>query len=215
MFTGIIEEMGIVEKVVKGKLMHLVLQTQSTIKETKMGDSINVNGVCLTVVTMDKQSLSIDVMRETQERTNLNLLKVGDGVNLERALSVSSRLGGHIVTGHIDGVGFVRKKIKQKDEFWLEINAETQVRRYIVPQCSIAVDGVSLTVTTVNKECFNVALIPHTLKTTNLGFKEEKSKLNLEVDLFAKYVFRYLETKTPDKTGISKNHLKNLGFIDK
>lgn len=214
MFTGIIEEMGIVEKIVKGKLMHLVIRAQNILKDSKIGDSINVNGACLTAVNIDKKSIAFDVMGETQERTNLNFLKIGDGVNLERALNVNSRFGGHIVSGHVDSIGIVRSKIKQKEEFWLELMADEKIVRYLIPKGSIAIDGVSLTIVNVQKDYFSVSLIPHTIKTTNLGFKEEKDKVNLEVDMLAKYVFRYFEEKKKDSSGLSYDYLKKTGLID-
>ncbi len=212
MFTGIVEEMGIIQKVVKGKLMHIIIRAQTVLKETNIGDSINVNGVCLTVVNLDKKSIAFDVMRETQEHANFNSLKIGDGVNLERALNVNSRLGGHIVSGHIDGVGIVRKKVKQREDFWLQISADKEIMSFLVPKGSIAIDGVSLTIFDVYRDYFSVALIPHTLKTTNLDFKETKTRVNLEVDMFAKYIFRYLEGQGKEASKLSEGRLRSLGF---
>ncbi len=214
MFTGIVEEMGIVEKIVKGKLMHLVLRAETVLRDTKIGDSINANGVCLTVVNLDKKRIAFDVMKETQETANLKFLKVGEGVNLERAMSANSRFGGHIVSGHIDGVGVVRKKIKGADEFWLQIEADKTLIAYLVNKGSIAIDGVSLTVVDVRKNSFGAALIPHTLKNTTLGFKEVKNKVNLEIDMLSKYVFRYFEKQKDNSPKLSKDYLKKMGYID-
>ncbi len=214
MFTGLVEELGVVEKVVKGKLLHLDVRAQNVLTETVLGDSISVNGVCLTVTNLDKKCLSFDIMRQTQEKTSLNLLKVADVVNLERALSFNSRLGGHIVTGHIDGMGIIHKKIRQKEEFSLEINADNPIMRFLVSKGSIAVDGVSLTIVDVQPNYFTVSLIPHTIKTTNLAFRREKDPVNLEIDMLAKYVFRYLEDAKTGGVKINETHLKNMGYVD-
>ena len=153
-------------------------------------------------------------MKETQEKANLKLLKVGEGVNLERAMSAGSRFGGHIVSGHIDGVGILRKKIKGTDEFWLQIEADKSLIGYLVNKGSIAIDGVSLTIVDVKKNNFSVALIPHTLKSTTLGFKEENNKVNLEIDILSKYVFRCLENQKGGQK-ITKGYLKKMGYIEK
>ena len=214
MFTGIVEEIGIVEKIVRGRLMHLVIRAEKVLTETKIGNSINVNGVCLTVVNLDKKRIAFDVMKETQEKANFKILKVGEGVNLERAMNANSRFGGHIVSGHIDGVGIVRKKIKGTEEFWLQIEADKNLTAFLVDKGSIAIDGVSLSVVEVKKNYFAVALIPHTLKNTTLGFKEVKNKVNLEIDMFSKYVFRYFEKQKENRSKLSKSYLKKMGFID-
>jgi len=214
MFTGIVEEMGIVEKVVKGKLMHLVVRAGTVLKDTKIGDSINVNGVCLSVVNLDKKRVAFDVIEESQEKANFQSLRPGAGVNLERAMSAGSRFGGHIVSGHIDGVGIIKKKIKQNDESWLEVETDKNLISFLVVKGSIAVDGVSLTVVDVKKNYFTAALIPHTLRNTTLGFKQVKDKVNLEVDILAKYVFRYFEKQQVKEGKFSKEFLKKNGFID-
>ncbi len=214
MFTGIVEEMGIVEKIVRGKLMHLVIRAEIVLGETKIGDSINVNGVCLTVVSLDKKRIAFDVMKETQQKTNLKLLKAGECVNLERAMKANSRFGGHIVSGHTDGIGIVRKKIRGSDEFWLQIEADENLIFFLVNKGSIAVDGVSLTIAEVKESSFSVALIPHTLKCTTLGFKEENNKVNLEVDMLSKYVFRYFEKQKDSSGKLSRGYLKKMGYIE-
>ncbi|MFH2138882.1 MAG: riboflavin synthase [Candidatus Omnitrophota bacterium] len=215
MFTGIIEKIGIVEKIVKGKLMHLVIRADKVLRETIPGDSICVNGVCLTVTNLDNGRIGFDVMGESQEKATFKYLKVGDGVNLERALRADSRLGGHIVSGHIDGMGSVRKKLKQGETVIFQINAEDNVIAYLVPKGSITVDGVSLTVIDVYKDYFSVGIIPHTLKSTILRLKEPKEKVNLEVDILAKYVFRFFETRKENKpSSLTKGNLNSLGFVD-
>lgn len=212
MFTGIVEELGIVDKITTGKIMRLVVRAQTVLGETKIGDSIDVNGVCLTVVTIDRKHLAFDVMPETQSKANIGDLKIGDSVNLERALTAGSRLGGHIVSGHIDGKGIVRKKTKQAEDFRLEIEAEKPLLAFLVPKGSITVDGVSLTVINVKNNCFDVGIIPHTLKSTTLGFKEPGSRVNLEIDMLAKYVFRYLEQQGKGGATLTAGYLKSLGF---
>jgi len=213
MFTGIVEEIGTVERIVSGRLMHLVVRAEKVLSETKLGDSINVNGVCLTVVNIDKKHVGFDVMKETQEKSNFKILKAGVGINLERAMSANSRFGGHIVSGHVDGVGILRKKIKGADEFELQIEAEKDLIAFLVDKGSIAIDGVSLTIVEVKKNYFTVALIPHTLKSTTLGFKEETNKVNLEIDMLSKYVFRYFEKQKSGSPELSKDYLKKMGYM--
>ncbi len=212
MFTGIVEEIGIVEKVVKGKLMHIIVRAAEVLKGTKIGDSINVNGVCLTAVSLEKNTIAFDVMKETQDLTNLNFLIPGDGVNLERAISSDSRFGGHIVSGHVDGIGLVLQRINKSDEFWLQIEAGNEIIAFLVPKAAIAIDGVSLTIVEVHKKYFSVSLIPHTLRSTTLSYKEPKNPVNLEVDMLAKYVFRYFDLKKDDKIKLSPKYLEELGF---
>jgi len=214
MFTGIVEEIGTVERIVSGRLMHLVVRADKVLSETKLGDSINVNGVCLTVVNIDKKHVGFDVMKETQEKSNFKTLKSGGGVNLERAMSANSRFGGHIVSGHVDGVGILRKKIKGADESELQIEAEKDLIAFLVDKGSIAIDGVSLTIVEVKKNYFTVALIPHTLKSTTLGFKEEANKVNLEIDMLSKYVFRYFEKQKSGSPELSKGYLKKMGYLE-
>ena len=214
MFTGIVEEIGIVEKIVKDRLMHLVCRAETVLTGTKMGDSISVNGVCLTVVNLEKGNVAFDVMKESQEKATFKFLKAGDRVNLERALKADSRLGGHMVSGHIDGIGTVKKKSKSAETVILQIEAPKTVLQYLVPKGSIAIDGVSLTVIDVKKDFFSVGLIPHTLKTTNLRFKESKTMVNLEVDVLGKYVFRFFESQQSEKSGVTEQNLQDLGFTD-
>lgn len=213
MFTGIVEEIGIVEKIVRGRLMHLVLRAEKVSRETKLGDSINVNGVCLTVVDLDKKRVAFDIMKETQEKAHFKMFKAGEGVNLERAMSLNSRFGGHVVSGHIDGAGVLRKKIKRTDEFRLEIETDKDLMAFLVDKGSIAIDGVSLTIVEVKRNYFTVSLIPHTLKSTTLGVKKETNKVNLEVDMLAKYVFRYFEKQKDRSPELSKDYLKKMGYL--
>ncbi|MBI4845390.1 MAG: riboflavin synthase [Candidatus Omnitrophica bacterium] len=215
MFTGIIEEIGIVEKIVNGKLMHIIVRAELVLDNTKIGDSISVNGACLTVVDLDKRFIGFDIIKETQEKSNLSTLKTGERVNLERAMSVNTRFGGHIVSGHIDDTGIIEKKTKYAQECLLQIQASKCLLSFLVPKGSIAIDGVSLTVVEVKEKSFTVFMIPHTLNRTTLGFKKSKDKVNLETDILSKYVFLYFEQKQKTGSGsFSKEYLKKAGYID-
>jgi riboflavin synthase len=198
MFTGIVEEMGTVaanEPAPEGA--RLVFQAQVVIGETAIGDSISVNGCCLTVVDTGRGWWAADAVQETLARTNLGSLQPGDRVNLERSVSVGSRLGGHLVQGHVDGVGHVTRAAPD-----LEVGAPESVLRYLVEKGSITVDGVSLTVVAVGGSAFTVAVIPHTRAVTTLGLKQADDPVNLEVDVIAKYAERLLQggTETPYST---------------
>ncbi|MFH1061724.1 MAG: riboflavin synthase [Candidatus Omnitrophota bacterium] len=212
MFTGIVEEMGIVEKIMHGNLMQLVLRAQKVLEQTKIGDSINVNGACLTVISLANQRVTFEIMKETQEKANFKTLKTGDKVNLERAMSANSRFDGHLVSGHIDGPGQIKTKTAKSGGFILEIEADKNLITYLVPKGSICIDGVSLTIVAVHPGYFSVGFIPHTLKNTTLGTKEPQDKVNLEVDVLAKYVFRYLDNQGKSGSQISENYLRKLGF---
>ncbi len=214
MFTGIVEEIGIVEKITQGNLMSLIVRAQKVLEQTKIGDSINVNGVCLTVVSFSKNCLTFEIMKETQEKANFKILKSGDKVNLERAMLANSRFDGHIVSGHIDGTGKIKSKTAKSGAFIIEIEAVKSLITYLVPKGSICIDGISLTIIDVKAASFSVGLIPQTLKTTSLGIKKNKDKVNLEVDLLSKYVFRYMENQGNAAKKITENHLRNLGFGD-
>jgi len=212
MFTGIVEEIGVVDKITSGKMARLAVRAQIVPEGTKAGDSINVNGVCLTVVAVDKKHIAFDVMPETRTKANLGALKSGEPVNLERALGAASRFGGHIVSGHVDAQGVVRKNKQQRDDCRLEIEADKSVLAFLVPKGSITIDGVSLTVIDVKKSYFDVGVIPYTLKNTTLGFKKPGARVNLEIDMLAKYVFRYLEQQGKTGTVMTADYLKSLGF---
>jgi riboflavin synthase len=189
MFTGIVEEMGTVaanEPAPEGA--RLGFQAKVVIDATSVGDSISVNGCCLTVVDTGPGWWAADAVQETLTRTNLGSLRPGDRVNLERSVSVGSRLGGHLVQGHVDGVGHITRVAPD-----LEVEAPESVLRYLVEKGSITVDGVSLTVVAVGESTFTVAVIPHTLAVTTLGLKQAGDPVNLEVDVIAKYAERLLQ----------------------
>ena len=187
MFTGIIEEVGTVRAAHPGKL---TISATRIIEDTKEGDSISVNGACLTVTELSKDSFSVDVMPETLRRTNLGLLQPGDKVNLERALAVGGRLGGHFVQGHVDETGRVISITPEEEALLVRFEAPQEIMRYIVRKGFIAVDGVSLTVVECDSSAFEVSLVAYTQQTTNLAGKRPGDVVNLEVDIIAKYVER-------------------------
>ncbi|HEY2795112.1 MAG TPA: riboflavin synthase [Micromonosporaceae bacterium] len=194
MFTGIVEELGTVDsRTEMGDSARLAIRGPLVADGAGHGESIAVNGVCLTVVDNDGEVFTADVMAETLDRSSLGELRAGDRVNLERAALVSSRLGGHLVQGHVDGVGVIADR--KPAEHWelVTVSLPPSIARYIVEKGSITVDGVSLTVTAVTEDTFSVSLIPTTLALTTLGHKGVGSPVNLEVDVIAKYVEKFLE----------------------
>lgn len=210
MFTGIIEEMGRVSQVSLGQI---TIEAQKVLADIQVGSSISINGVCLTVTEFYKDKFVVDIMPETLKRSNLDDLKVGDRVNLERALKLQERLGGHIVTGHIDEVGRIESIKQEENAKIFEISHSPGLAKYIIPKGSIAVDGISLTVITDPKSTntFKTSIIPHTLEVTTLGIKGIGGRVNLEADLIGKYVARLLGE--PFKEGkISLDFLREHGF---
>lgn len=211
MFTGIIEEMGLVRGLRRnGDAARLVLSAAKVLDGTLLGDSISVNGVCLTVVDMSADGFSADVAAETLRVTNLSELAVGDRVNLERALKLSARIGGHLVSGHVDGVGRIREKREEGNGWRITFDAPQDVLRYVIKKGSIAVDGISLTVADLDHKGFSVAMIPHTAKLTTLGFKSVRDTVNLEADLIGKYVERLIGGRA--EGGVNLDLLKKTGF---
>jgi riboflavin synthase len=191
MFTGIVEEVGrIVGLAVAPGGTRLTVEAQHALEGTRIGDSIAINGACLTVVARDAASFSVEATPETLRRTNLGSLRAGDGVHLERALAADGRVGGHFVQGHVDAVGTILARVPEGDSLVISFGASDDVMRYVVPKGSIAVDGVSLTVVDVQDGRFTVALIPHTQEVTLLSQKLAGSPVNLEADILAKYVAR-------------------------
>jgi riboflavin synthase len=194
MFTGIVEELGVVEGLVdQGDAVRLTVRGPHVMVDARLGDSVAVNGCCLTVAERDQETFTADVMRETLEKTALGGLAPGDRVNLERAVTPQTRLGGHIVQGHVDGTGKVLRRTPSEHWEVVEISLPADIARYLVAKGSITVDGISLTVVEVGEESFTVSLIPETLARTTLGFREPGDPVNLEVDVVAKYVERLLE----------------------
>lgn len=217
MFTGIIEEMGIV-KSIKSKV--ITIEANKIFDDLKLGDSVSVNGTCLTVSSFSNKIFNADITSETLSRTNLGDLKSGFKVNLERALTLNGRLGGHIVSGHIDGVGIIKNISKKSEDIELVIEVPTNLMKYIIEKGSVAVDGISLTVAKVdnNKNNFSVAIIPHTLKETVLYYKKAGDKVNIENDIIGKYVERLLsfnDFNFNNETNNKKNSNINMEFLIK
>lgn len=199
LFTGIIQSLGKVENISKkkgkGKAAHLMIDLGKLVKGLKIGDSVSINGVCLTVVDLHKSKASFEMINETMKRTALGTLQMGDQVNIERSLKVGDALDGHFVLGHVDGVGKIIKKIERKDQTQIWIAIDKKLMKYVVPKGSIAVDGISLTVVDVANDRFSVALIPHTLAVTTLGIKEDGDLVNIEIDVLGKYAGKFLARK--------------------
>ncbi len=210
MFTGIIEEIGTVRGIRRGnRSVVLEIGAEKVLEDTKVGDSIATNGVCLTVTALGNSGFTADVMPETMERSNLGSLKPGDRVNLERALCLNARLGGHLVAGHIDGTGRISARVKDENAIWLTIKAAPEILRYVVEKGSVAIDGVSLTVAYVDEAVFKVSVIPHTQEETTLTGKPAGEVVNLENDMIVKYVEKLM--KQPQK-GLSLEFLQANGF---
>jgi riboflavin synthase len=207
MFTGIVEETG---RVVRGSLGRLVIAADQVLENLQLGDSLAVNGACLTVAEFDDNSFSVDVMQETLRRTNLGRLAAGDEVNLERALALGDRLGGHLVQGHIDGTGRVRAIHKEGEDRLLDIEAPAGVMAYIVEKGFITVDGISLTVTGRNGDAFSVSIVDFTGRRTTISRKQVGDRVNLEADILAKYVKQLTK---PAQSGITADLLREHGFL--
>jgi riboflavin synthase len=215
MFTGIVEEIGRVIKLEPGSQSYKIgVEAVRVLSDVKLGDSIAVNGVCLTVVEFGSRSFAADVMPETADKTTLGSLKPGDPVNLERALRLSDRLGGHLVQGHVDAVGRIVQKERLDIAVILRVGAPAALLKYAVPKGSIAIDGVSLTVVDVFEDSFTVSLIPHTAHQTVLGSKHSGDSVNLESDIIGRYVERLL---TPglaqEKSPLNLSFLAENGFL--
>ena len=206
MFTGIIEEIGAVKKIsLSGKSGSLEIGAKKILEGTRIGDSIAVNGVCLTVTSLPALGFCADVMAETLRRSSLGSLSVGSGVNLERAMSADGRFGGHIVSGHIDGTGTISKMQKEENAVWVHISASEEILRLIVEKGSVAIDGISLTVASVSDSGFAVSVIPHTASETTLLSKKTGDLVNLENDIIGKYVQKLLGVRDRSNLSGEKN----------
>ncbi|MDM7274304.1 riboflavin synthase [Sulfurihydrogenibium azorense] len=209
MFTGLIEEVGKVKSVIKNSDgMRLVVSCRKVLDGTVLGDSIAVNGVCLTVVDMDKESASFDVSQETIKRSNFSFLKTGDYVNLERSLTPQSRLGGHIVQGHVDTTGSIVSKTSLGSHTNFKISFSPEYKNLVIEKGSIAIDGISLTVNYINENIIDLNIIPHTLENTNLKYRKVGDVVNIEFDILGKYVAKMIG-KWYDKDEKLKNLLEN------
>lgn len=214
MFTGIIEEMGRIKRIaMQGSSGQITIRADKVLEGTKIGDSIAVNGICLTVVSIQKDGFTADVMAETVRRSSLSDAGNGDFVNLERAMAADGRFGGHIVSGHIDGTGTIRSCRKEENAVWVEIEASPEILALVVEKGSICIDGISLTVASVSDSGFQVSVIPHTGEETTLLKKGPGELVNLENDVVGKYVQKLLglEPKTEEKAasgGMTMQFLK-------
>lgn len=212
MFTGIIEEVGSIDRIQNGAYSAvLLIKAKEILTDVKIGDSIAVNGVCLTVTSLWENKFSADIMHETLNRTGLSSLKSGSHVNLERAMILNGRFGGHIVAGHIDGVGKVIRTWKDENAIWYNIQTDKSVMKYIVEKGSIAVDGISLTVAEVNEDNFSISAIPHTVESTVLKERAAGMLVNLETDIIGKYIEKFVNVMRKEN-GISREFLIENGF---
>ena len=194
MFAGIVEEVG---RVLEAKPDRLVIQADTVLEGAKVGDSLNINGACLTAVAIEGNRFTVDVTPETLRRTNLGLLKPGDPVDLERALSVADRIGGHIVQGHVEATGEVLSVEPDGDSLVIRFQAPPQVMRYVVSKGFIAVDGISLTIVNCDSSSFSVSVIPYTRDHTVLGVRQAGDQVNLETDIVARYVEQFVNPNRP------------------
>ncbi|BFN03850.1 riboflavin synthase [Clostridium tetani] len=216
MFTGIVEELGSIENIEKkGNAYSIKIKAKKVLEDVNLGDSICTNGVCLTVTNFSKDSFTVDVMPETIRQSNLKNIKKGSLVNLERALKATGRLGGHIVSGHIDGEGIIKEYKKEGNAWWISVEPEKGLLKYVIERGSIALDGVSLTVAYVDEKLFKVSVIPHTSEKTTLLKKGVGDILNIECDLIGKYVEKILNFKNhkEEQSKIDMDFLKNNGFV--
>lgn len=218
MFTGLIEEVGEITSVTrKGNSAQITVKALEILKDTKIGDSISTNGVCLTVTEKTSKTFTVDVMPETMNRSNLKNLKYGSKVNLERALRVGDRLDGHMVSGHVDGLGKVSNYLKEDNAVWISIEADNRLLKYIVEKGSIAIDGTSLTVAYVDDRSFKVSIIPHTADATTLLDKKIGDEVNLECDMVGKYIEKFMKfesDKSEDsKSSLNEDFLRQNGFM--
>lgn len=220
MFTGIIEEVGTVASIQKGaNSAVLTIQAHTILDDVKLGDSIAVNGVCLTVTALTPSTFSADVMHETLNRSSLGKLHSGSTVNLERAMAANGRFGGHIVSGHIDGTGVISQIGRDDNAIWYTIQADAGILRYIIEKGSIAIDGISLTVAKVSAKDFSASIIPHTAANTTLAAKRSGDVVNLENDCIGKYVEKLLsqpapQTNTSTKSNITMALLAQAGYLE-
>lgn len=208
MFTGIIEELGKIRQVAKNSL---IVECNNVLEGTKSGDSIAVNGVCLTVTELFNNAFSADISEETLKVTALSQIKAGDFVNLERAMPATGRFGGHIVSGHIDGTGKCLSSRKNGDFYDFEVELPSGVEKYVVKKGSIAINGISLTVAEINRNIIKLAIIPHTYENTNLKYIKNGEFVNIEVDILSKYIEKFLSSGD-NRSGIDENFLVENGF---
>lgn len=217
MFTGIIEEKGTIENIQqKNEAIVMTVRAKKILEDVQLGDSIAVNGVCLTVTSFTSSEFTVDIMPETVRATSLRTLKRGSKVNLERAMAANGRFGGHFVSGHVDGIGTILKKERVDNAVYYEIEIPPELRPYILLKGSVAVDGTSLTVFNVTDTTFTISIIPHTLDETIIGSKGPGDIVNIECDMIAKYIEQFLTNRfqgqNNGQTTITESFLEENGF---
>lgn len=217
MFTGLVEEVGTVIHMKKStRSAHMTIKASKVLEDVHLGDSIAINGICLTVTAYDRHTFTVDAMPETMDKTNLRYLSLGNGVHLERAMAVGDRFGGHIVTGHIDGMGKISKHVKEENATRLTVTIDKNLSRYMIDKGSVAVDGVSLTIAAVQKEAIEIGIIPMTGQETLLLKKRVGDHVNIECDVLGKYVEQLcnrMEKAQEQNSSINKEFLSRNGFI--
>ncbi len=214
MFTGIIEEVGKIIEIKKtGKDNSLTISCQTVIEDIKLGDSIAVNGICLTVSGFDNRSFTADVMPVTFQKSNLKTCQIGEFINLERALQLKSRLGGHLVSGHIDGTGIIKSITKQDNATKIKIQINPEQRKYMIPEGSICIDGISLTIAELEKDHLTISIIPETMINTILQYKKTNDTVNIESDILGKYLYNFQQNEGKRRKDISMQFLTENGFV--
>lgn len=214
-FTGIVEEVGTIERIQRGAHSAvLTIRANSVLEDLSIGDSVAVNGVCLTATALTAHGFCADVMHETLDRSGLASLKRGSHVNLERAMAANGRFGGHIVAGHVDGVGTILSVKKDDNAIWYTVQASAAVLRYVVEKGSITVDGISLTVAKVGDNWFSISAIPHTVQVTVLNERRAGDRVNLETDIIGKYVEKFMvpSERSEKPAGLTRAFLRQYGF---
>ncbi len=213
MFTGLIEEMGRVSGVSRaGEAMRLIIEAAVVTSDLSIGDSVNIDGACQTVVEFSAGSFHVESVEETLQRTTFGAFQVGRKVNLERSLRLQDRLGGHLVLGHVDGVGTILQVEPRADSWIFTVQPPAELNRYVASKGSIAVDGISLTVVEATAEAFTVSIIPHTFDATTLGQRQAGERVNLEVDIIARYTERLHSANPPSSAPLTMEKLRDLGY---
>jgi len=213
MFTGLIEEIGVLEKIepiTDGR--RIKISSVKIIEDIKVNDSISVNGVCLTVVKLDKNSFWTEAVGETLKKTTISKLNHNSRLNLERALRLTDRLGGHLVQGHVNGIGKIKKINRIGDNYYFEVQIPDNLEKYVIKEGSIAIDGISLTIANLQGNVAGLSIIPHTWQNTNLQFGRVSEEINIEVDIISKYVEKLLSMKGNETILLSDSMLKNMGY---
>jgi riboflavin synthase len=213
MFTGLIEEIGIIERIEQiSDGRRLKISAAEILNDVKVNDSIAVNGVCLTAIKVEKRSFWAEAVGETLKKTTLDTLQQNTKVNLERALRLLDRIGGHLVQGHVNGIGIIKKINRLGENYYFEIETPKEFVKYLVLEASIAIDGISLTIAYLKGNLIGLSIIPHTLKKTNLQYKQISDEVNIEIDILAKYVEKLHDVKNEYKSLLTDERLKKMGF---